>query len=231
MSRRTLSANAPRPSPSRPRAAVGLAVLVLAGAIGASALAQPKPAAQQASAAVSPGAASASTSTSTSTSPVVPDPGTPCVLLFGQGRNFDPQRLDRNRYWDDANASFNLAVREPLAAAGLPVINIVLPVSATDVPANLRGLLDELRKRGCSRVLETTMFSDPAAGLLIARLRLYPVMGALGPQAADSQPRIGGPAYTQQREFALDSRTVERINPRLIGHLMGDEALAALRPK
>lgn len=214
MSRRTLSANASKPSPSRSRARTRSAFAAVATGL-AIGLASALPASGSASAAET---ASASA-------------GIPCTLVFGQGRNFDPERPDRNRYWDEANATFNLAVREPLAAAGLPVMNIVLPVSATDVPANLRGLVEELRKRGCSRVLETTLFSDPAAGLLIARLRLYPVMSPLGPQAADSPPRIGAPSYTQQREFALDSRIVERINPRHIGQQMGEEALAALRPR
>lgn len=231
MSRRTLSANASKPSPSRARARLraSIAALVMGLTTGMIGMTASGPALAQVRAPISATAASPTASAAVAT-PTAPT-GIPCTLLFGQGRNFDPERPDRNRYWDEANATFNLAVREPLAAAGLPVMNIVLPVSATDVPGNLRGLVEELRKRGCSRVLETTLFSDPAAGLLIARLRLYPVTSALGPQAADSPPRIGAPSYTQQREFALDSRTVERINPRHIGQQMGEEALAALRPR
>ncbi|WP_148661553.1 hypothetical protein [Roseateles chitosanitabidus] len=244
MPSRTLSAIV-APSPRvrrRPRGAIRAVVMTLASVLGVGALAQSN---SSPGAAVAPPTSSARPASSPPTLPSAapagvtpvasaqpgPVAGAPCVLLFGQGRNFDPQRQDRNRYWDDANTAFNLAVREPLATAGLPVINVVLPVSATDVPANLRGLMDEIRRRGCSRVLESTVFSDPSARLLIARLRLYPVVGLLGPQAPDSQPRIGAPSYTQQREFALDSRTVERINPSLIGRLMGEEAIAALRPR
>ena len=158
-------------------------------------------------------------------------PGAPCVLLFGQGRNFDPEQPAANRRWDDANGAFNLAVREPLAAAGLPVINLVLPVSATDLPRNLQGLLAEVQRRGCTRVLETALFADVAQGLLIARLRVYPVLGLLGPQAAGSQPRIGAVAYTQQKEFTLDARVMDRVNPSRLGRVMGEEALPSLVQK
>ena len=155
-------------------------------------------------------------------------PGAPCVLLFGQGRNFDPEQPAANRRWDEANGAFNLAVREPVVAAGLPVINLVLPVSATDLPRNLQGLLAEVQRRGCTRVLETALFADVAQGLLIARLRVYPVLGLLGPQAAGSQPRIGAVAYTQQKEFTLDARVMDRVNPSRLGRVMGEEAAAAL---
>lgn len=156
--------------------------------------------------------------------------GAPCVLLFGQGRNFDAGQPAANRRWDEANSAFNLAAREPLVAAGLPVINVVLPVSATDVPRNLQGLLAEVQRRGCTRVLETAVFADSAQGLLIARLRVYPVFGMLGPQAAGSQPRIGAVAYTQQKEYALDARVMDRVNPSLLGRVMAEEALASLSP-
>ncbi|OWQ46528.1 hypothetical protein CDL60_13745 [Roseateles noduli] len=157
--------------------------------------------------------------------------GAPCVLLFGQGRNFDPDQPGANRRWDEANSAFNLAAREPLVAAGLPVINVVLPVSATDVPRNLQGLLAEVQRRGCTRVLETALFADAAQGLVIARLRVYPVLGMLGPQAAGSQPRIGTVAYTQQQEYALDARVMDRVNPSRLGRVMAEEALPSLSPR
>lgn len=157
--------------------------------------------------------------------------GAPCVLLFGQGRNFDADQPAANRRWDEANSAFNLAAREPLVAAGLPVVNMVLPVSATDVPRNLQGLLVEVQRRGCTRVLETALFADAAQGLLIVRLRVYPVFGMLGPQAAGSQPRIGAVAYTQQKEFALDARVMDRVNPSRLGRVMAEEALGALQPR
>jgi hypothetical protein len=156
--------------------------------------------------------------------------GAPCVMLFGQGRNFDADRPAANRRWDEANSAFNLAAREPLVAAGLPVVNVVLPVSATDVPRNLQGLLAEVQRRGCTRVLETAVFADAAQGLLIVRLRVYPVFGMLGPQAAGSVPRIGAVAYTQQKEFALDARVMDRVNPSRLGRVMAEEALTSLSP-
>ncbi|UXH78726.1 hypothetical protein [Roseateles amylovorans] len=154
-------------------------------------------------------------------------PSQACVLVFGQGRNYEPQWAERNRHWDEVNRSFNLAVREPLTEAGLPVVNLVLPVEATDVPANLRGLVAAVQRHGCTRVLETTMFADPVAGLLIARLRLYPVIGLLGPQVAGAQPRIGPVSYTEQRDFALEARVMERAEPGRLGRLMGQAAVRA----
>ncbi len=159
-----------------------------------------------------------------------PTPSGRCVLLFGQGRNFDPDQPAANRRWDEVNGAFNLAVREPLVAAGLPVVNMVLPVTATDVPRNLQGLLAEVQRRGCTRVLETSLFADPQQGLLIARLRVYPVIGLLGPQAPGSQPRIGAVAHTQQKEFTLDARVMDRVNPSRLGRVMAEEALAQLAP-
>jgi len=196
----------PRPHFRQAFQIAALTVLLLTGA----------PAMAQAPAVAGAGSASSAAS------------GAPCVLLFGQGRNFDPEQPAANRRWDEANGAFNLAVREPLAAAGLPVINLVLPVSATDLPRNLQGLLAEVQRRGCTRVLETAVFADVAQGLLIARLRVYPVLGLLGPQAAGSQPRIGAVAYTQQKEFTLDARVMDRVNPSRLGRVMAEEALSAV---
>lgn len=157
-------------------------------------------------------------------------PSGPCLLMFGQGRNYDAGQPAMNRRWDEANAAFALAAREPLVAAGLPVINVVLPVAATDLPRNLQGLLAEVQRRGCTRVLETAVFADTAQGVLIARLRVYPVLGMLGPQAAGPQPRIGAIAYTQQKEYALDARLMDRVDPSRLGRIMAEEALPNLAP-
>lgn len=152
-----------------------------------------------------------------------------CVLVFGQGRNYDPDRTERNQFWDDANGRFNLAVREPLMAAGQEVVNMVLPVAATDVPGNLKRLMAEVKRQGCSRVLETALFADPAAGVVIARLRLYPVMGITGPQAAGSVPRIGAVVYATQREFPLEGSGLDRADPERVGRAMVAETLSAFR--
>lgn len=154
--------------------------------------------------------------------------GTPCVMVFGQGRNFDPSSPSRNRHWDEVNGAYNLATREVLVAGGVPVVTMVLPVAATDVPANVQQLLSEVKRQGCTRVLETAFFADPAANLLIVRVRIYPVLGMVGPQAAETQPRIGPVSFTQQREFGLDARTVARVDPARLGRMMGAEALVAL---
>ncbi len=178
--------------------------------------------------AVSPSAMAQSTTAASAAASAPAPTGAPCVLIFGQGRNFDPEQPAANRRWDEINGAFNLAAREPLVAAGVPVVNVVLPVSATDLPRNLQGLLAEVQRRGCTRVLETAVFADTAQGLLIARLRVYPVLGLLGPQMTGNQPRIGAIAYTQQKEFALDARVMDRVNPSRLGRGMAEEALPGL---
>lgn len=215
----------------RVRAVASIAVVAMAtmtAMIPASASAQSTMQVDPANA--MPGAASASPASGGSTAFAAPVPGKPCVLLFGQGRNFDPDQPAANRRWDEVNGAFNLAAREPLMAAGLPVVNVVLPVAATDVPRNLQGLVAEVQRRGCTRVLETAVFADAQQGLLVARLRVYPVLGLLGPQAAGSQPRIGAVAYTQQKEYALDARVMDRVDPSRLGRVMAEEALGALAP-
>lgn len=150
-----------------------------------------------------------------------------CLLLYGHGRNVDESQPARNAHWDDLNTRFNLAVREPLAATGLPVASLVLPVVATDLPSNLQRLLREAARLGCARVMETTVFADDVAGLLVLRLRLYPLLPVLGPQAQPNAAglRVGPVAYTQQREFRLDARVMERVDVARVGREMAAEAL------
>lgn len=155
-------------------------------------------------------------------------PASACVLVFGQGRNYDRALPARNQEWDEVNAAFNLAVRAPLEAAGLKVNNLVLPVAATDLPTNLRGLLAEVTRRGCTRVVETTVFADPSMGLLIMRVRVYPVLGLEGAASEAGGARIGASVHTEQREFSLDARTLARVDPARIGRLLGAEAIGAL---
>lgn len=155
-----------------------------------------------------------------------PPPAGPCTLVFGHGRNHDSARPDQDEAWNRLNAGFNAAVAQAWAAAGRRAPPLVLPVAATDLPRNLQRLLDEAGAQGCRQVLETTLFADYAAATLIARLRLYPLLGSAGPRAAGSQPVVGNPLFTSQREFELTPRTLERLRPEQLGRAMAEEALA-----
>lgn len=159
-----------------------------------------------------------------------PPPPDDCTLLFGHGRNHDPERPQQDRLWDHLNLGFNEAVREPLVAAGRRIVSLVLPVAATDLPRNLEQLLGEAQRQGCSQVLETTVFSDPQAHALVVRVRLYPLRGTRGPRLPETLPQVGAPLYTDQREFDLDGRVLERLRPAQLGREMGALALARLAP-
>ncbi len=155
-------------------------------------------------------------------------PVSPCVLLLGHGRNFDPAQAAQNQHWDRLNQAFNQAVREVLDEAALRSVALVLPVSATDLAQNLQQVLDAAGREGCSQVLETTVFANPETPALIARLRLYPLLDNRGPRAAPARPRMGGISFTNQREFDLSPRGLERLRPQALGREMGREALGQL---
>ena len=144
----------------------------------------------------------------------------PCLLVFGHGRNHEAELPEQNRQWDLLNAAFNAAVRAPLEQAGRRTVALVLPVAATDLARNLELLLAEAVAHGCSQVLETTLFADFAAQTLVARLRLYPLLGSLGPRAAQVLPTVGQPIFTNQREFDLQPRVLERLRPQALGEEM-----------
>lgn len=155
-------------------------------------------------------------------------PPAACTLVFGHGRNHDPEQPQQNRQWDQLNLGFNEAVRQPLVEAGRRTVALVLSVAATDLQRNLEQLLDEAQRQGCSQVLETTVFSDPRANALIARLRLYPLLGGKGPRLPDAPLQVGSPLYTDQREFDLNPRVLERLRPALLGQEMGQRLLPQL---
>jgi hypothetical protein len=152
----------------------------------------------------------------------------PCTLLFGHGRNFDPAQPAQNELWDRLNQGFNQAVREVLHAAGQRSAVLVLPVSATDLARNLQTLLGEAHQQGCTQVLETTVFANPETQTLIARLRLYPLLGSKGPRAPQALPQIGAVGFTSQRDFDLGARGLERLRAPTLAREMGLEALRQL---
>ena len=152
-----------------------------------------------------------------------------CVIVFGHGRNFEPGQAAHNEQWDQINLAFNEGAHQALRQAGWRSSSMVLKVSATDLRRNLQHLVAEAERQACTRVLETTVFADVEAGLLKARLRLYPVQGLTGPRAAAGVAHIGEPLYTSERALDLSVRSLERLRPQALGHAMAQEYLAAGR--
>ncbi|MCV2355455.1 hypothetical protein LNV09_14995 [Paucibacter sp. B2R-40] len=159
-----------------------------------------------------------------------PQANSSCLIVFGHGRNFEPGQDDQNEAWDRLNLQFNQQVLLSLELAGRRGFSMVLKSAATDLPRNLGLLLAEAAVRGCSQVLETTLFGDEQTQTLKARLRLYPVLGAKGPRVAGADLRIGEPLYTNERDFEFTRRVLERLNPAALGQAMADESISQLMP-
>lgn len=158
------------------------------------------------------------------------EPAGGCVLVFGQGRNFEPEQPQRNQLWDGFNMSFNQQVAQALQAGGRRAVPLVLPVEATDIQRNGRLVLAQAVASGCNQILETAVFSDPEALTLVARMRIYPLLGSKGPRLAGSLPTIGVSSYSNQRDYALTPRVLARFQPGALGQLMAQEALEHLAP-
>lgn len=154
----------------------------------------------------------------------------PCTVVYGHGRNHDASQPQQNRFWDGLNAEFHAAVLRAWQAPERPVRPLLLPVAATDLGRNLAQLMALASERGCSRVLETALFADYESGSLVARLRLYPLHGSLGPLAAPGRLSVGAPLLTQQREFELTPRSLERLRPEALGAELAAQALQDLAP-
>lgn len=158
----------------------------------------------------------------------LPQPG--CTLVFGHGRNHTALAPAQDREWDGLNLRFNAAVHQALVAAGRPATSLVLSVAATDLPRNLQRLLAEAAQRGCTQVLESTIFAEPASATLVARLRLHPLLGSRGPRLDAQAMQVGAPLYTSQRDFELGERALQRLQPEALGREMAAELLPALAP-
>ncbi|MBZ8139242.1 hypothetical protein CLD22_04915 [Rubrivivax gelatinosus] len=143
-----------------------------------------------------------------------------CTVVFGQGRQVAADDSAGARQWDGVNLSFNSRVAQALGERGEAVVPLVAPVAATDVGATVRAMLARARAEGCSRVVETTLFADVEADMLVARLREYPLeddgSGAL---------RIGAPRLTVERQFDLSPATLKRVRPAQLGARMAAELL------
>lgn len=145
----------------------------------------------------------------------------PCALVFGHGRNASSTNAAANELWNGVNLQFNAQVAASLQAAGQAAPPLVLSVTATDQAANARALLFEAARQGCNRVVETTVFADAAGQILVARLRVFPLLAQ-----GTATLRIGEPVYTSQRDFEFTDTTLERIRPAVLGDEMVREYLA-----
>jgi hypothetical protein len=154
-----------------------------------------------------------------------PPPAPPCLVLFGHGRNFVEGEAEQNQRWDQINLSFARQAQAALEASGRRVRPVVLSVAATDLQGNLQLLMAEIEREGCTQVLETAVFAQPASQTVVARLRLYPVVGNKGPRVAGA-PRLGSISYTNERNLELSKRSFERLGTGALGRAMAEEFLA-----
>jgi hypothetical protein len=145
-----------------------------------------------------------------------------CTVVFGHGRNLSEDDPQANRSWDEANRAMATQVAAELAARGQRVVRLLLPVTVTDVPAIVEGVLQRAVQQGCGRIVESTLFADEDAGLIVARLRAYGVEPARGPQAP---ARIGATLYTHQQEFPRTERNLQRLVPATLGKALATDYL------
>jgi hypothetical protein len=155
-------------------------------------------------------------------------PSSACLLVYGQGRNFEADQDQKNLWWDSVNTVFTQQVQLVLVAAGRVSIPMSYKTSETNLPRNLGLLLDAALQQGCNQVLETTFFADLESKTLKARIRLYPLLGLKGPRSVDAQVRIGEPTYTSERNFDWSQRTLARLTPAAVARSMAEEALPYL---
>ncbi|MBI5256859.1 MAG: hypothetical protein HY855_10200 [Burkholderiales bacterium] len=137
----------------------------------------------------------------------------PCTLVVGHGRNLDLQDHEANTAWNQLNNGFNAQVAGQLQNAGERVVRLPLPVEARDLPSNVRSILDRAQAAGCDRVLETTIFADDQAQLLVVRLRAHPLLTVRNLAGTGSMLLIGDPVYTNQRDLRLVLRSFDSLAP------------------
>lgn len=141
----------------------------------------------------------------------------PCTLVIGQGRFPAADDPSHNGNWDDINRTLATQVAAELASAGLRTYRMLVPVNFEDVPAIVASVLDNARREGCDRVVETSMFVASADDVIVARLRAYPVGG--------TPPRIGDPLHTAQQEYPNTQRNRDRLQPAALGRELAQDYL------
>ena len=141
-----------------------------------------------------------------------PEAHSACTIVFGQGRNVADDDARANASWNDVNRAFNNQVAIELAAAGHLVVPLLAPVEVTDRATIITTLIQRADRDACGVIVETTIFANDQEHLLVVRLRAYPVLRGT--------TRIGDPVYTDQQEFQLTQRTLERLAPSALGKSM-----------
>ena len=141
-----------------------------------------------------------------------------CAIVFGHGRNLSDDDTRANTAWNEVNRAFNAVVASELGAAGLRVVAMVAPVEVTDLAAIIATVTSRAVREGCATVVETTIFADEAERLLVVRLRAYPLLR--GATSAPPAPRIGEPTYSDQQQYQLTQRTLDRLAPATLGRQM-----------
>lgn len=147
-------------------------------------------------------------------------PEPPCTLVVGHGRNFDLQDDEANTAWNRLNNAFNARVAGELQASGERVVRLPLPVEARDMPSNVRSMLDRAQDAGCDRLLESTVFADEAAQLLVVRIRLHPLLTVRNFGGSGALLSIGEPSYTHQRDMRLVKRSLDQLAPAALAREM-----------
>lgn len=143
----------------------------------------------------------------------------PCTLVFGQGRNAPaPGGPD----WDALNERFNSAVATALDDGSRRVVPMTASAVQIDPEAAALSLLREADRLRCATLAETAVFADEQ-GTLVLRLRIYPLLPALGDGGAIVGLRIGTPLFVTQRD--LDMKALPRLKPEAVGQQMASEYL------
>lgn len=149
-----------------------------------------------------------------------PQPPARCSIVFGQGRNAAEGDDDANAAWDQVNFAFNGEVAARLKSAGVPVLTLVLRVTAADRQGNLDKLLLRAQAAQCDAIVETSVYADYAARTLVARLRDLPVT------EDPAGPQLGPARYAVERNFELNRSTLDRVRPAALAADMTAELLA-----
>jgi hypothetical protein len=136
-----------------------------------------------------------------------------CTLVVGHGRNLDLKDDEANTAWNRVNNLLNAQVAGQLQAGGERVVRLPLPVEARDMPSNVRSMLERAQDAGCDRLLETTLFADEAAQLLVVRIRLHPLQRVRNLAGDGQLLNIGAPVYSNQRDMRLVLRTLDQLAP------------------
>ncbi|MFT7776408.1 hypothetical protein [Roseateles sp.] len=143
----------------------------------------------------------------------------PCTLVFGQGRN-PPQQGGPD--WDELNQRFSTAVANALDGVGRRIVPMTASSVQIDPEAAGVALLQEADRLRCATLAETAVFADEH-DTLVLRLRVYPLLPALGEGGSIVGLRIGTPLFTTQRDLGLNA--LPRLKPELVGQQMAAEYL------